>query len=125
MVMLVSVLGLVLGMLTIGAFLLLDRPTWLYYYRVVDDHTLVVGVVAQEGAWTRVTGIQETVDAVGITVSSFGLRLGTGPDAAVPIEVPVTLPNPIGTRAVIDGSSGLPVQRTRCLPPAYLAPGCT
>ena len=113
-----------LSLVVIGTFLLLNRPSWIFYYRVDGDQTLVVGTLSAEGAWTRVTNVTETDASVTITVSSFLFRLGFDPADAVPIESTVTLARPIGERVVIDGSSGLAVRRTSCLPPAYFAPGC-
>jgi len=98
-------------LLVIVAVRLLDGASWIYYYRVVDDRTLV-------------TSVTETPATVEITVNSLMVQLGPGTAVGVPVESVATLRDPIGTRTVIDGSSGLPVLRTRCLPPAYSAPGC-
>jgi len=108
----------------VAAVRLLDSASWIDYYRVVDDQTLVVGTVTGRGAWTQVTNVTETPATVTIIVSSFLIKLGPGTAVGVPVESVATLRDPIGTRTVIDGSSGLPVLRTRCLPPAYSAPGC-
>jgi hypothetical protein len=100
---------------------LLDRPTHIYYYRVIDDHTIVVGVVTGPGTWTRLTGISEGSDTVTVQVSSMTAPLpGYGDDSA---EVPVALADPIGGRTVIDESTGTVVPFTRCL--AYLTEGCS
>jgi hypothetical protein len=111
--------------LVVAAARALDSPSWIYYYRVVDDHTLVVGTFESRGASTRVTNVAETAATVTVTVSSWLIQLGPGTADAVPVESAVTLRDPIGGRTVLDGSSGQAVQRTRCLPPAYFAPGCT
>ena len=111
--------------LVIATVRLLDGASWIYYYRVVDAQTLVVGTVTGPGAWTRVTSVTETPATVTITVSSLLIRLGAGTAVGIPVESVAKLHDPIGSRTVIDGSSGLPVLRTRCLPPAYSAPGCT
>ena len=110
--------------LVIATVRLLDSASWIYYYRVVDDQTLVVGTVTGPGAWTRVTNVTETPATVTIIVSSFLIQFGPGPAVGGPVESFAMLHDPIGSRTVIDGSSGLPVPRTRCLPPAYAAPGC-
>lgn len=115
----------VILVLAVAAIRSLDGPSWIYYYRVADEHTLVVGTVAGPGAWTRVTNVAETASTVTITVSSLLIRLGPGTAVGIPVESVATLRDPIGSRTVLDGSSGLPVQRTRCLPPEYFAPGCT
>jgi hypothetical protein len=110
--------------LAVAAVRSLDRPSWIYYYRVLDDQTLVVGTVTGPGAWARVTSVAETPSTVTISVSSMLIQLGSGTAVGIPVDSVATLHDPIGGRNVVDGSSGLLVQRTRCLPPAYLAPGC-
>jgi hypothetical protein len=85
---------------------------------------LVAGTVTGQGAWTRVTSVTETPSTVTITVSSFLFQIGPGTAVGIPVESVVKLRDPITGRTVVDGSSGLPVVRTRCLPPAYQAPGC-
>jgi hypothetical protein len=111
-------------LLVIATVRLLDSVSWIYYYRVVDAQTLVVGTVTGPGAWTRVTNVTETPATVEITVNSLVVQLGPGTAVGVPVESVAKLHDPIGTRTVIDGSSSVPVPRTRCLPPAYSAPGC-
>jgi hypothetical protein len=120
----VAVVAVVL-VLAVAAVRSLDSPSWIYYYRVVDGHTLVVGTVTGPGAWTRVTSVTETPLTVTITVSSLLVQLGPGAAFGIPVESTAKLSDPIASRTVMDGSSGLPVQRTHCLPPAYFAPGCT
>jgi hypothetical protein len=106
-----------------AAIKLLDQPSALYYARVVDDHTLAIGTVSGPGTWTRVTSVQEASDRVVIGVSSLRAPLpGTGDDVT---ELSVHLSEPIGDKTVTDASTSLDVPRTHCLPPAYLAPGCT
>lgn len=114
----------VLLILVIATVRLLDGSSWVYYYRVVDDRTLVVGTITGPGAWTRVTSVTETPATITITVGSLLIQLGAGTAVGIPVESDARLHDPIGIRTVIDGSSGLPVLRTRCLPPAYSAPGC-
>ena len=41
------------------AYRLLDTATWIYYYRVVDDQTLLLGTISGEGAQVRVTNVTE------------------------------------------------------------------
>lgn len=120
----VAVVAVVL-VLAVAAVHSLDSPSWIYYYRVVDEHTLVVGTVTGRNAWTRVASVVETPTTVTITVSSLSIQLGPGSTVGIPVESTVKLRDPIASRTVIDGSSGLSVQRTHCLPPVYFAPGCT
>ena len=119
------VLAVVVLVIGAAAVRSLDSASWISYYRVLDEHTVVLGTDTGPGAWTRVTSVVETPSTVTITVSSFLVQLGPGTAVGVPVESTATLRDPIASRIVIDGSSGLPVQRTHCLPPAYFAPGCT
>ena len=64
--------------LVIVAIHSLDSPSWIYYYRVVDDRTLVLGTVTGQGAMTRVTSVTETPTKVTITVSSLLVQIGAG-----------------------------------------------
>lgn len=104
---------------------LLDSASRIDYYRVSDDRTLIVGTVTGPVAWTRVTSVSETPSTVTITVSSISIQLGPGTAVGYAVESVAKLRDPIGSRTVIDGSNGLHVQRTHCLPPTYFAPGCT
>ena len=112
-------------LLLVAAFRALDGASWIYYYRVVDDRTLVVGTVTGPRAWTRVTSVIETPTTVTITVNSLVVQIGGGTAVGISVESTATLHDRIGSRSVIDGSSGQPVKRTRCSWPSYLAPGCT
>lgn len=117
------VLALVVVLVFI-AYRLLDGATWIYYYRVVDDRTLVVGTVTGPGAWVRVASVTETPATVTITVSSLFIQVGPSTAGGVPYESEAQLHDPFGSRTVIDGSSGLPVERANCPPPAVFAPVC-
>ncbi len=110
--------------LAVAAVRALDSVSSITYYRVIDDRTLVVGTIEGPGAWTRVTSVAETPSTVTITVSSLLFQPGAGEAVGVFVESTATLHDAIAGRTVIDGSSGLPVQRTHCLPPSYFAPGC-
>ena len=57
--------------LLVTAVRLLDRASWIYYYRVIDDRTLIVGTITGPVAWTRITSVGETPSTVTITVSSI------------------------------------------------------
>jgi hypothetical protein len=102
------VLGLVV-LVALGAFRLLDQPVALESYRVVDPQTLdVVGYVSHT-AWTHVTGVTETDATVTITVNSFVFDPFPHTTEALRIEIQVHLSTPLGSRAVVDGSTGLPI----------------
>ncbi|MBF6606732.1 MAG: hypothetical protein IVW53_14275 [Chloroflexi bacterium] len=104
------VVAAVVVILVVASIRALDSVSWIRYYRVVDDQTLSVGTITGHGAWTRVTSLTETPSAVTITVSSLRLQLGPGTADGVPVVTEVALHEPIGSRTVIDGSTGLPVK---------------
>ncbi len=106
------------------AYHLLDSATRIDYYRVVDEHTLLLGTISGQGANVRVTNVTEASTAVTVTVTTFFLQLGPSTAEGYPYESVAKLQDPLGSRAVIDGSNGLQVQRATCPPPAYFAPVC-
>jgi len=118
------VVALVVLLLAAVSYRLLDSPTWIYYYRILDDRTLLAGTTAGPGAWVRVTDVVETPSTVTITVRSLDIQLGPGTAEGVDYESVANLHEPLGGRTVVDGSSGLPVQRAACPPPAVFAPVC-
>lgn len=79
------------------------------YYRVLDDHTLIVGAVTGPSITARLWALTETSSSVVVGVSSIRAPATSTGDAVV--EVMASLGDPIGARTVIDASSGLPVPR--------------
>lgn len=102
------VLGIVM-VLALGFVLELDQPVQLESYRVLDPQTLVVIGYGSPRAWTHVTGVTETDQTVTIAVNAFTFELGPGTASAARLYVPVYLSEPLGSRAVIDGSTGQPI----------------
>jgi hypothetical protein len=83
---------------------ILDQPQRLDGYKVLDDHNVAVQTVSGPGTWTRLTSLTETSGAVTVGVTSWTLPLpGFGDDI---VWVAVRLQAPLGTRSVIDASSG-------------------
>ena len=114
---------LAIALVAFVAINLLDRPALITYARLLDEQTLALGTVTGSGTWTRVTQVRETPDEVVVAVSSLSAPVpGAGDDLA---ELTVHLAEPIGTRRVVDANTGADVPKTTCLPPAYLASGCT
>jgi hypothetical protein len=110
--------------LAVAAVRLLDSGSAIFYYRVIDDRTLVVGTIEGTHAWTRVTSVTETPSTVTITVSSLRIQLFAGTAVGIPVETVVNLREPLADRIVVDGTSGAVVQPARCPPPTFVAPGC-
>ena len=117
------VLALVAAVLFVG-YRQLDAATHIYYYRVVDPHTLLVGTVSGPGASVRVTDVTENRPTITITVTSFFFQLGPSTAEGYSYESVAKLIDPIGGRTVVDGSSGQAVQRATCPPPGCFAPVC-
>lgn len=102
LVIVVAVIGLIL----VG----FDRPAPIHYYRTINDYAIAVGTITGPNTWTRVTGVSETDSQIIVDVKSMTAPLpGTGGDDIY--ELTVLLAQPIGTRAVIDGNTGLVVAR--------------
>ena len=116
-------LAIVLVLMT-GSLRALDHPSTLEYYRVIDDRTLTVGTAEGHNAWTRVTAVDETPTTVRITIGSLLIQLGPRTADALAVETEVKLHDPIGDRSVIDGSSGVSVQRASCPPPGFFTSPC-
>jgi hypothetical protein len=126
-IVLSTILVLVFCLIGMAActILVTDRAVQIFYYRVVDQKTLVIGAETDNTSWTRVTNVVETATTVTITVRRLPSPITLGVDGGGQgIEFIVKLRDPIGTRAVVDGSSGQVVDFTRCLQPVPLRQGC-
>lgn len=100
-------LGLVV-VLVVGAIRLLDQLLRLESYRVLDDQTLALALVAYGASysWMHVTGVAETDQTVTISVNAFTLQLGPSTALAARRYIPVYLSEPLAGRTVIDGTTG-------------------
>lgn len=112
---------LVVGFVT---YQLLDSPTYIYYYRVLDERTLMVDTVTGPGAQVRVTAVAETPSTVTITVRSLYIRLGAGTSVGHDFQSVAKLREPLADRTVIDASDGHRVARVDCSRPDVFAPVC-
>lgn len=107
-------LGLI-AVMAIAVFRYEDRAQTIDFYRVVDQQTILVDTSTPPTAWTRVTGVTENPTTIAITVSTIALTLPVAQaDTRGFITLTVTLRDPLGDRAVIDGSNGLPVRQLTC-----------
>jgi hypothetical protein len=97
---------------------LLDPHTYIYGYRVIDEHTLGVETGSGPGAWVRVTSVVETPTTVTTVVSNFFFQLGPSTGVGIGYESDATLQDPLGSRTVIDGSDGHAVELVACPSPA-------
>lgn len=102
------VLGIIV-VLALVAFRLLDQPLALQSYRLLDPQTLAVEGLGAPRASTHVTGVTETAETVTITVNAFTLELGPVTSSAGRLYATVYLVEPLGSRTVIDGSTGQPI----------------
>lgn len=72
-------------------------------YRLLDQRTAEVAAYVAPCAWTRVTGVAETADAIAVTVETLPCPLPLPGTADLVLrELSVTLPDDIGQRAVTD-----------------------
>jgi hypothetical protein len=88
---------------------LLIQPLALESYRLVDPQTLDVLGHGTRSPLTQIAGVTETAATVTISVNVFTFEPLPHTDAGYPIEVPIQLVMPLGTREVIDGSTGQPI----------------
>jgi len=87
------------------------RPTRIDSYRLVDDRTLVVTVIGGKNAWGR-TEVREELTAVTFTALVYDDRGLPQSAAGYPLELKVTLTQPLGDRVILDGSNGEEVARS-------------
>jgi hypothetical protein len=92
-------------------FALGARPTRIDSYRLVDDRTLVVTVIGGKNAWGR-TEVREELRAVTVTALVYDDRGLPQSAAGYPLELKVTLTQPLGDRVILDGSNGEEVARS-------------
>jgi hypothetical protein len=108
----------VLVAIVVGLFLLgrwLDRSQPIQSYRVIDDYTIAVELDASSPQWTRITNVTETSERVVINVGSFIIpwaqaEAGVGHSQ----ELVVRLQQPLGSRPVVDGYTGVTVEWVDC-----------
>jgi hypothetical protein len=98
---------LVVVVVLVGYVALTFRPQQVVFYRVVNDHTLVVQAQAGVLVWPHLSGLTETATQVAVTVSGIGIP---APAVEGLYDVTVVLAQPLGDRTVIDGNSGERVQ---------------
>jgi hypothetical protein len=93
--------------LVVGEVVLLDSDVPIDSYRAGSNNTLTVLAESEPSLWARVTSVEETADSVTVRVKSVRAPLpSTGGDR----EFMLTLQAPLGSRTVIDGSSGVAVR---------------
>ena len=95
------------GVVSIGAILVLNRPWAADTYALEGDRTVVIFASSPVLSWIRVTSVVENPTTVTIGLTSLAVPLplpGTGgPLKAFPVE----LAAPLGSRSVIDGTTGV------------------
>ena len=79
-------------------------------YRLIDDDTIAIMTTTGDLTWTRVTSVHETETQVEITVRSVTVPLPMA-SVAFPLELTVSLREPLGDRQVMDGSGHSPTRR--------------
>lgn len=71
-------------------------------YRQVDARTIAITMSVSPYGWTRLTGVVEASTEVRISVESLIIQIGPGAAYAQRVEMPVTLAQDLGDRAVAD-----------------------
>lgn len=107
----------------VGVFAWFTSPTYIYYYRLVDDQTLALGIDSGNKG-NRLSGLVEAPDSVTVTVVALELTIGASGVGATPAEVDAHLSEPLGNRTVIDGKTGQPIERVACPPPHVSSEPC-
>jgi hypothetical protein len=99
-----ALVAAILIVLIVGVGLSVKTPH-VYGYRVIDDHNIALQVVGARPLWRAVTTRTETSSTVTVGVSEVWLQLAPGFDDTIAYVV-AGLADPLGTRVVIDASTG-------------------
>jgi hypothetical protein len=76
------------------------------YYRVLEPQQIAVGTYTGNGVWTRVADVTETESTIAVVVKTWMIPFMTGPAVAFPVELTVSLDEPVDGRAVTDSNTG-------------------
>lgn len=93
----------------VGAIAILDRPIDISSYQQLDDENMAVAVETAPWALLRVQSVEETSDAVVVSVTAFTFQPFPGTASAVRRWLTVHLGDPLDGRVVIDGQTGSPI----------------
>ena len=97
------VLGLVALLVAVWLLMLAKNYTAsIASYRVVDDRTIAVEVVAGHQSWCRVTSVAETSAVVRTGAQCLDWLALPGTAEGVLYELTVRLSQPLGSRVVVD-----------------------
>ena len=119
-----AIVLVLLVVLAIVSVRLADRPMPIDSYRLLGPATIGIETITGPGSWTRISGVSESPTSITISVSSLTAPL-PGTDVGQFLELIVKLSAPLGTRPLIDGSSGETVSRTACPPIMWAARTCS
>lgn len=112
-----AIFGLfVIVLLAIVTFGILDGPTRISAYRILDARTLLVEVTSGPGS-VRVTEVSETPATVTVTVRALIIQLGPATAGGTRYELVVKLHDPLGNSTVLDGWDGERVELASGPPP--------
>jgi hypothetical protein len=79
-----------------------------YYWFDADGQLMVQVETGGDFSTTKAIGVDETEDAVTITVWTETAPLPMA-GVGVPVNLSITLPTPLGGRELVDGSRGTPI----------------
>lgn len=103
------VLVALVALVVVGWTLAYYASTPIPYYRVLDEHTIIVGAQTGTGFWAGVTSVAETNASV--VVSVHDVRAPLPQTGTKVVEFTLTLRDPLGDRIVVDASDGHHVPR--------------
>src|ERR1044071_1526845 len=94
-------------LLGLAAIRLAVVPTSMTGYVPIDDYNVAIAVIGGEPVWRAVTALHETTSTVEIAIDEIrSLQLGAGLGDERIAYVAVRLNEPLGSRQVVNRSSG-------------------
>ena len=101
----------VIAALVITAVRLAVTAVFVAGYRVIDDYNIALEVTGAQPTWRAITAQTETTAEIAIGLSEISLQFGPGFGDERIAYVVVNLRDPIGTRRVVDASTGAEIPR--------------
>jgi hypothetical protein len=87
------------------------RPTHVFGYREIDDYNIALQVIGASPVWRGLTEQSETSSTVIVAVSHVTFQFGAGFGDERIAYLAVRLGEPLGSRQVIDATSGTAIPR--------------
>jgi hypothetical protein len=104
-------IGAIVVVLVIAAVRVAITPLFVAGYRVIDDQNLALEVIGANPTWRAITVQTETPSDVTIGISEISLQIGPGFGDERVGYVVVNLTESLGSRRVLDASTGAEIPR--------------